>query len=256
MATPKAKDTSIDIIKITNESLTFCVLGTTPIILNRMSEKVMRELLMPKGKKSAAEKAAGLKHDPMQEFLDSPYIDRDEKAPTYIQHLSSAFKGAMKNAALDLPGASKSEIGRLTWVEGERISIYGIPKIFMSVTRSADINKTPDVRTRCIIPEWAAFVTVSYTTPRLRQQAVANLMASAGITQGVGDWRTGKGSGTYGQFTLVEKNDKRLLQIVKSGGRKAQKAAMQAPEAYDLETEELLQWFNVEVKRRGFKAVA
>lgn len=256
MSKTTKQETSIDIMKITNESIKFCVLGTTPLILNRMSEKVMRELLMPKGRKTAADKASSLKHNPMQEFRDSPYLDLDEKAPTYLQHLSSAFKGALKSAALDLPGASKSQIGRLTWVNGERISIYGIPQVFCSVTRSADINKTPDVRTRCIVPEWAAYVSVSFVTPLLREQAIANLMASAGITQGVGDWRTGKGSGTYGQFELVSEDDKRFTHLLKTGGRKVQVSAMENPERYDRETEELLNWFETESKVRGFKVVA
>lgn len=250
------KDTEIDVLQVTHGKLEFCVVGSTPLILNRMSEKVLRELLMPKGKKTAAEKASNLKHDPLQEFRDSPYIDEDEKAPTLLQHLSSAFKNALKGAALDLPGANKSQIGRLTWVNGERVSIWGVPKIFCSVTRSSDMNRTPDVRTRVIVPEWAAKVSVSFVTPILREQGVANLLASAGITQGVGDWRPGKGSGTYGQFELVSEKDARFVHALKYGGRAAQKKAMDSPEAYDRETRELLDWFGVESKRRGFKAVA
>ena len=246
---------SIDIIKVTNSTLKFCVLGTTPLILNRMSEKVMRELLMPKGKKNAADRASSLKHDPMQEFMSSPYLDLDDSAPTYLQHLASAFKGSLKSAALDLPGASKSQIGRLTWVNGERINIYGIPQVFCSVTRSSDINRTPDVRTRCIVPQWAAYVSVSFVTPLLREQSVANLMASAGVTQGVGDWRTGKGSGTYGQFELVGEDDDRFASILKCGGRRKQIAAMENPDAYDRETEELLTWFKAESRKRGFSVV-
>ena len=94
------KETAIDVLQVTHGKLDFCILGSMPLILNRMSEKVMRELLMPKGKKTAADKASSLKHDPVQEFLDSPYIDEDDSAPTYLQHLSSAFKNALKGAAL------------------------------------------------------------------------------------------------------------------------------------------------------------
>lgn len=252
----KQTETSIDIIKIQNSTIKFCVLGTTPTILNRMSEKVMRELLMPKGKKTAADKAGSLKHNPMEEFRNSPYIDEAEDAPTYLQHLASSFKNAIKSAALDMPGATKSQIGRLTWVNGERVSLYGIPQVFCSVTRSADMNRTPDVRTRCIIPQWAAYISVSFVTPLLREQGVANLLASAGITQGIGDWRPSKGSGTYGQFELVSEDDKRFTHLIKHGGRKAQIAAMKNPEAYDKETEELLAWFAEESKVRGFKVAA
>lgn len=254
MATAKqAKDSSIDVLKIEHGQLEFCILGTTPLILNRMSEKVLHELILPKGKKTAADKASSLKHDPMAEFLASPYTDPDPNAPTLLQHLSSAFKGALKSAALDLPGASKSQIGRLTWVNGERVSIYGVPQMLMSVTRSADINKTPDVRTRAIVPQWACRISVSFVTPMLREQGVCNLLASAGITQGIGDWRPGKGSATYGQFALASLSDPNFQHIVKHGGRKVQESAMASPSFYDRETEELFHWFQGESQRRGFK---
>jgi len=255
MATAK-KDTAVDVLKVTHSTLDFCVLGSTPIILNRMSEKVLRELLMPKGKKTASEKASSQKHIPLEEFRDSPYTNRDEDGATLIQHLSSAFKGAIKAAALDMPGATKSQIGRLTWVNGERVDIYGVPELLMSVTRSADINKTPDVRTRAIVPLWAARVSVSFVTPLLREQGIANLLASAGIMSGVGDWRPGKGSGTYGQFELVSEDDERFSHIIKHGGRKAQEDAMASPNFYDQDTEDLFRWYEAEANRRGFKVVS
>ncbi len=253
---PKQKnEESIDILTVDKGQIQFCILGTTPLILNRMSEKAMRELLAPKGKKTAADKAANLKHIPLEEFRSSPYIDRNPNGPTLLQHLASAFKGSLKGAAVDLPGAKKAQIGRLTWVEGERIAIYGVPQMIMSVVRSADMNRTPDVRTRAIVPQWACVVTVSYVQPLLRQQSVANLMASAGIMQGIGDWRTEKGAGNYGSFELVEQDDPRFLAIRQNGGRAAQIAAMENPEPYDEETAELYQWFLGEASRRGFKDV-
>lgn len=250
------QSTEIEVLKVTDCRVDFCIVGTTPLILHRMSEKAMRELLMPGPKKNAASKASTMKHDPFAEFADAPYIDENPAGPTLLQHLASAFKGAIKGAALDLPGANKSQIGRLTWVNGERVSIYGIPQIFCAITRSSDINRTPDVRTRCIVPKWAARLSVSFVSPNLRQETVSNLLASAGITQGVGDWRPGKGAGTYGQFRLVGSDDAEFAHLTKHAGRSAQESAMGAPEAYDRETRELLEWFGVESKRRGFKAVA
>jgi hypothetical protein len=160
------------------------------------------------------------------------------------------------SAALDLPGTSKTQIGRLAYVENDEVPIYGIPELLMSVTRSAGIDKTPDVRTRAILPRWACFISVQFTKPILKEQAIVNLMAAAGITQGVGDWRVQKGSGNYGQFALTDPSDKAFQEIVKTGGREAQDAAIAEPICYDSETEELLAWFDVEVKRRGFKAVS
>lgn len=256
----KAKNTTqtevTDILKVTTGDLSCCILGTSPLILNRMSEKAKHTLLLPGGPKSAIEKATTLKHNPVEEFQASPYTLRDTSAPTWLAILSTAFKGAIRSAALDMPGAKKSQVGRLTYIPGEFAGIYGIPKLFMSVTRSADMARTPDVRTRVIVPEWACYLRVTYVEPLIRAQAVANLLAAAGITIGVGDWRPEKGSGSYGQFQIVAKDNPDFLRIVKAGGRKAQIEAMDKPIAYDDETMELLSWFEHERAARKLKGVA
>lgn len=260
MVVSKTTDTVIEIIDVKKAEATLLIRGTTPLIINRMSEKARRELLMPKGRKTAAEKAANLKHNPLEEFRASPYICADENSPTYIAITAGTFKQAMMTAALDLPGARKAQIGRLVQVkEGtyrDLIPIYGEPQLLMSVTRSADMNRTPDIRSRCIIPNWAAQITISFVLPTLRETAIVNLLAAAGITAGVGDWRPQKGSGYYGQFEIASDDDADVRQIMQVWGRDAQRKAMESPVAYDNETDEMLTWFQTEAPRRGFEAVA
>jgi len=249
-----ASNTEITIMEIAKSQIEFCILGTTPLICNRMSEKAHHELLLPKGKKNAAEKASSLKHDPVREFRDSPYRLAD--GPTLLGILPTAFKKSMMTAALDMPGAKKAQIGRLIYVHGQMLPIYGTPKLFMSIVRSADMNKTPDVRTRALLPEWACKLVVEFPVPLLRQQSIANLLAAAGFTSGVGDWRQEKGSGNYGSFKLVSADDPDFVRITTEQGRAAQSEAMENPEAFDIETEDLLSWYDVEIKRRGFKVAA
>jgi hypothetical protein len=154
-----------------------------------------------------------------------------------------------------VPGAKKAQIGRLTSIEGgEKLALYGVPQIMCSVVRSADINKTPDIRTRCIVPRWACKVEVTYTIPVLNATVISSLFATAGYTMGVGDWRPQKGSGTFGRWKIVEANDTEYLDIIKIGGAVAQQEALDDPESYDDETDELLSWYDVEVRRRGIKA--
>lgn len=250
----QASNSEITILEVTKTQMEFCILGTTPLICNRMSKKAEHELLLPKGKKNAAEKASSLKHDPLQEFRDSPYCLAD--GPTLIGLLPTAFKKSMMTAALDMPGAKKAQIGRLIYVHGQMLPIYGIPKLFMSVTRSADINRTPDIRTRALLPEWACKLVVEFPVPLLKEQSIANLLAAAGFMSGVGDWRQEKGSGNYGSFKLVSADDPDFVRVVQQGDRAAQIAALENPEAHDPETEDLLSWYDVEVKRRGFKVAA
>lgn len=245
-----------DYLKVQTGIVHCFVVGTSPIILNRMSEKAKHQLLHPSPKKNATEKLTTLKHDPIAEFQASAYRLKDPKAPTLLAVLSTAFKGSLRTAALDMPGAKKSQIGRLTYIAGEHVSIYGLPKLFMSVTRSADMNRTPDIRTRAIIPEWAAKVSVTYVMPLIKQQAVVNLLVAAGITVGVGDWRPEKGAGSYGQFEVRSPEDKEFQRIIKAGGREAQEDAMDNPVCYDDESTEMLSWYTEEVSKRKLRGVA
>lgn len=257
MATKKTDAVGeIMILEVEKGQMDFCILGTSPLIMNRMSQKVWHELLAPKGKKTAVEKASSLKHDPIQEFRDSPYRIQNDSSPTLLAVMPTSFKNAMRTAALDTPGAKKAQIGRLVYIEGDLLPIYGIPKVFSAITRSADMNKTPDVRTRAILPEWACYLSVKFTKPILREQSIANLLAAAGFQSGIGDWRQEKGSGSYGSFKLVGANDKDFKRIVAGQGRKTQIAALENPQPYNDETSELLAWFDVEIKRRGFKVAA
>jgi hypothetical protein len=248
------KEASIEVQEISTNRVEFCILGKTPIILNRMSEKAKHELLMPKGRKTTAQKATSIKHNPLEEFCSAPYI-LDADAETHIGILATSFKNCIRGAGVDIPGSSKAQLGRLLWVEGTKAALYGIPKLFMSITRSADMNRTPDVRTRAIMGEWAVRLTVSFVTPQLSAKTVGNLLAAAGLIQGVGDWRPEKGSGNYGQFELVSPDDDRFLNLIKTAGREEQVRAMQHPRAFDAESEELLEWFHDEADRRGLVAV-
>lgn len=247
------KETSIDILTLNTASLTANIVGVTPFICHSMNAKVMSDLLLPPAKKNKSQRESTLKHDPLAEYRRSPYRFKGDEAPTRIFHPAGAWKKAVAQAAVDIPGAAKAQIGRLCWIEGRDIPLWGIPQMLMSVTRSADMNRTPDVRTRAILPEWATTVTITFVQPNLKQVAVANLLAAAGLINGMGDWRTQKGSGNFGQFRLVDANDPDFLRIVKQGGREAQDVALENPTCFDLESEELFEWFNAEVARRGFK---
>jgi hypothetical protein len=247
------KEVAVDIVRITEGRINVCILGRTPLIHNRMSQKAWRELLMPR-RKTTADKVSNLKHDPLAEYRASAYLAEGE-GPTRFQVLSTAFKGAICSVAVDIPGAAKAQVGRLTWVEGDRIDVYGIPKLRMAVVRNSDMNHTPDIRTLAAMPEWACRVSIVFVTPLLNQTAVINLLASAGLTRGIGDGRQEKGKLSFGQFEIVDSNDARFLKLLEDG-RAAQDAALANPEPFDTESAEMFAWFTDEAARRGFRVVA
>ena len=254
--TSKAEGTEISVFEVQRGVMDVCVVGISPLICEAMSSKVKQGLLLPSGRKTPSEKQSTLKHNPYEEFRDSAYKIANDDAPNRIVLPSTAFKGALRSVAIDIPGTAKSQIGRLTYVEGSYVPIFGVPKLLMSVTRNSDVGRTPDIRTRAIIERWASRFTITYIKPILRDQIVANLLAAAGMMRGVGGFRPEKGAGDYGQFKLVAADDPEFLEIVSAGGREHQDLAFDEPECFDDETLNLLTWFNAEVKRRGFTAVA
>ncbi len=242
------KDETISILELKRGRATFHIIGTTPLLMNRFSEKAKQQLLSPPKKKNSAEKAATAKHDPIAEFRASAYLNRDPNRSARVHAPSEWFKSAAANAALDIPGAAKAKIERLVQVSPQ-IDLYGTPYLHFGMVRNSDMNKTPDVRCRAIFPEWAATFDISYISTLITAADIANLVAAAGEIVGCGDWRPQKG-GVYGQFKIVDHDNPDYVRIVAEQGAKAQAAALATPVPYDAETEELLSWYFSEMKNR------
>lgn len=251
--TKAADDGPLNIVRLVVGQLDAFVIGITPLIQNRMAAKATRSLLLPSGRKTAAEKAGTLKHEPISEYRDSVY--RLAEGPTLIGMPAPAFKGAMRTAALEIPGVARTSVDRLIWVEGNVVSVFGVPKLRSDVVRMADIAKTPDLRFRACLWPWACKITINHVMPRINATAAGNLLAGGGMVAGVGDYRQEKGKGNFGQFEVIAADDPRLRDIVENGSRAAQVAALHEPVFWDAESEELVGWYDQEITRRGHKAV-
>lgn len=239
-----------DILPIQQGTTLFRIVGMSPLIFNAVSQKSKNELLLPSGRKNAAARAQSLKHDPIEEYRNSVYRTLGDDPPTRLCFPAAAFKRGMATAALDIPGATKSSVGRLSWAVGDKVAIYGCPELFMAVVRSADMGHTPDIRTRAILPRWACEIRINYVRPQLSEHNVINLLVAAGLLCGIGDGRQEKGALNYGQYRIVEDpKDKEFFEIIKEG-RKVQDAALLSPKAYDDDTLSLYSWATEEIARR------
>lgn len=231
------------------------LLGVTPFVCNRQSEKTKRELLLPAIKVKGSARERVLKHHPIEEYRSSPYIDPNEEAPTLIVMKGGAFKSAACDSAVDTSDLKAAQVRRLVSVPEFYVSLYGVPKLWMTDVRSAGMNRTPDMRTRAVLPAWCAIVTFTYTTPQLNETKVLNLIENGGMTRGVGDGRTEKGALDFGQYTVVNLTDPTVKMIMESGGRAAQLEAMAHPEYFDHESQELVAWFETELQQRKQRGV-
>jgi hypothetical protein len=246
---PDKNEETIEILRIEKAKVTLRVLGRTPMLMNRLSKKTREHLLLPplpmRNKVARAEK---LKHNPVAEFNEAVYRCRLADAPTLIHVPDGAFKKAIAQAALDIPGATKAQIGRLVSVLNPTVHLFGKPFLHMTPVRPP--GQAPDIRTRAIFPEWACEVDIGFIRRLISERDVLNLAAAAGVITGIGDGRPEKGSLDFGQFDCVDADDKDWNRIIKTQGRKIQIDAMAHPQCYDAEAEELLAWFDAELIKR------
>lgn len=248
--TPKTDSTEIQVQPLKRAHHVLRIIGTTGLYQNRMSNKVMQGLLVGTKKKTRAERV-DIKHDPFREFRMS--MERMEEGPTALGLRVVAVKAAMCTAALETPGLTKSSTQRLLFMPGDLTSLYGVPKLRLDVVRSADINRTPDIRSRAFLAKWAASIPISFVTPQLSIQSVVSLLSNAGILVGVGDFRQEKGKGAFGSFRVIgdDQPDSEWDEIIATGGREAQLKAIENPAFADRDTEDLMQFYEQEVSRRA-----
>ena len=228
------------------------LIGQTPMYFNSMSSKAKRDLLVGAGRKTAAEKKE-IKHNPEQEFVDS--FHTQAKGKTLLCFPAAGVKGAMATAALETAGITKTSVQRLIFLPESHVQIWGKPYLKMDIVRSADMNKTPDVRTRAYLPNWCAEVDIKFVTPTLSAMAISSLLMNAGIIVGLGDFRQEKGRGSYGTFSVTGSEDmgeqQAIWDDITQEAREVQEMALEYPECADEQTAELMQFLQEERLRRA-----
>jgi hypothetical protein len=243
------------------------IIGTTPMIMNRMANKAMQELLVGGRKKTKADRVE-MKHHPMNEYRNSVermpgtrhlqdmpgtrHSQDTDGGPT-LALKATAIKGAMCTAALETPGMTKTGAQRLLFMPAEYYPVWGTPRLRMDVVRSADINRTPDIRTRAEIEHWGTEIELQYIIPQLSMRSVVTLLCNAGLMVGVGDGRQEKGRLNRGLFRVLGEGEKDAEwdDLVAHHGRQAQVQALREPAYATEETAELMEFFFAEEERRA-----
>lgn len=258
MAIKKAPSaTNLQIDELKQGRIKLRMIGTTPLYFNSMSSKAMRDLLIGAGKKTAAQKK-DIKHNPEQEFRESAYTKKHGE--TLLCFPAPGVKGAMATAALETDGITKSSVQRLIFLPETHVQIWGKPYLKIDVVRSADMNKTPDMRSRAYLPNWCAEVEIAYVMPTLSSHSIVSLLKNAGVVVGIGDFRQEKGKGSFGTFHVTteesmdgwqDKWDELMLE-----DREVQQAALDNPEYADERTELLMNFMEEERSKRDLTLIA
>jgi len=169
------------------------VVGDSPLIMHKWSEKAKKEMLDKQMKKAKQGKEA---KNPHQDYLDSLYTLPDGGYCFPAVAFKSAAVSACRNVDM------KMTIARGAFhVIGEMVKIEGEPRMREDMVRVG--MGTADLRYRGEFPEWSAVLTVRYNANMISVEQIANLFNVAGFAVGVGEWRPEK-TGSYGMFHVAD----------------------------------------------------
>jgi hypothetical protein len=190
----------IVISKIATETIRVPLLGTSPLITHKFSEKAKRQMLdAMQGRKSPKEPK-----DPEREYRDAAY--RHDDGGYGIPAI--AFKSATVSAARFF-GKSVTMVGlrQTIFIAGEfskgegmmLARISGEPEMREDVVRVG--NGGTDLRYRPCWQDWTTSLDITYVKSMLTRDSVLSLVEAGGLGVGVGEWRPER-RGEYGTYCI------------------------------------------------------
>lgn len=196
----KTKEETIEIPRIEIGYLEILLIGDSPLIMHKWSEKAKKEMLDKQMK--VAKKGREAK-DPQKDYEDSIYYIDAEK--TKYGFPAVAFKNAAVSACRFTEGTKMTVARGAFHVEGEFVEVLeSEPNMREDMVRVG--MGTADIRYRAEFPNWKAKVRVAYNRHALSKEQIVNLFNLAGFGVGVGEWRPEK-DGSYGRFHVGTENE-------------------------------------------------
>lgn len=195
-----ASDT-VELVELKTSSVVVRVEGTSPLIVNRFSEKAKEMMLQAQMQTTRVKKDA---KDPHALYEASRYRlpDGRDGMP------AAAFKAAMVGAARDFDGITMTSLKTAIFVEGEGaeqlVPILGTPEMREDAVRNA--SGVADLRYRAMYHPWAVDLTIEFLPQRVSESSLLALLNAAG-RGGVGEWRPSapkSSTGSYGRFKVAD----------------------------------------------------
>jgi hypothetical protein len=194
MAKAKVQEATIALTRIEDAVIEIPIIGLTPVIPHRWSEKARR--MMPGHPEGDSIKKTKEKRNPTEEAEGCLY-----KLGKRLALPATGFKAAVVGACRFFDKPSMVEAKQLIFIEGEGpeqlVPIDGEKELNESLPRNA--NGNADLRYRYFIHNWSAVLRVRFVPARITKESVIALVDAAG-RGGVGDWRPSAPKSTTGTF--------------------------------------------------------
>lgn len=195
MTTTKKKQAEttevITIPQIEIGKTTIYIVGDSPLIMHKWSEKAKKQMLDKQMK--VAKKGKDAK-DPERDFQECIYYTPDGS----YGFPSVAFKNAAVSACRFTDGTKMTVARGAFHVEGELVKIVSDEPIMREDMVRVGMG-TADIRYRAEFRNWRADIPISYNKHALSLEQIINLFNLSGFGVGVGEWRPEK-DGQFGRF--------------------------------------------------------
>jgi hypothetical protein len=189
----KVQDRNVTLPKLQISTMQITLVGDSPLICHRWSEKARKQILDKHMHKAAEAKGA---KDPEQDFKSSLYPMPDGKGYGFP---AVAFKAAAVDAAL-FADAKKTTMRGSFHIDTDLVPIDGKPTSRVDMVRVG--MGQPDVRFRGEFKQWKATLRIRYNSAAISAEQIANLFNTAGFAIGIGEWRPQK-DGSFGMFHVA-----------------------------------------------------
>lgn len=199
---PLDQTVAIELPKLNLQKIHVHLIGDSPLITHRWSEKAKKEMLDKQMKKAKAAKEA---KDPERDFRESLYDHPDGGYGFPV----IGFKAAAVTACTSIGNITKVMARQAFHIEGELAQIIGPePRMREDMVRVG--MGTADIRYRGEFWPWAVKLTVSFNGNVLSAEQIMNLLNTAGFGVGVGEWRPER-DGQNGRFHVANEAEVKKL---------------------------------------------
>lgn len=208
----KENEKVIAIPPINIQRATIRLIGDSPLIVHKWSEKAKKEIL-DKQMKKAKNKGHDTKN-PVSDFIESMYWLEGEPEEKTEEGFAKAIQNgarfgfpsvAFKASAVAAgfrAGVTKNMVSMNAafHIDGEFVEIKGTPDMREDMVRVG--MGVADIRYRGEFKTWSAEFVVKYNASEISFEQIANLFNLGGFACGIGEWRVEKG-GTYGMYHVA-----------------------------------------------------
>lgn len=181
------------------ESLSVSIIGTSPLIFHKWSEKAKRMMQDKQAKKANRGREV---RNPEKEYEESFYYDSNKN----IAFPALSIKQAIVDATRNVEGVTMSLLRGAVFVRGDKEGLipvsYKEKLMREDMVRLGGIGNPADIRYRGQLNDWSMKFLVQYNADILSAEQVINLLNLAGFSGGLGEWRPQR-NGDFGTFQVV-----------------------------------------------------